>query len=331
MSSDTREAQVPGAQAEKPSEVAAKGWFQIAKRAWAEAKADQVPLLSAGVAFYAFLSIFPAFIAAILLYSLVAEPEQITDQVESFASGLPTEAQELLTGQLENLAADQQSVGIGLVIAVGLALWSAAGGMGNMITAVNIAYDEEEERGFVKRKVLALALTLGAIVFMILTLALVAVFPAVIDQVVETLGLPSWATVVAEVLRWLVLLVALTVALAVLYRYAPDRDAPKVRWVTVGATIATVLWILASVGFSLYVNNFGSYGDTYGPLAGVVVLLLWLWITCYAILLGAEANAESEQQTAKDTTKGPEQPIGERGAVKADSPPGGEADRRSAG
>ena len=126
----------------------------------------------------------------------------------------------------------------------------------------------------------------------------------------------------AEIARWLLIAALLIVALAVLYRVAPDRDAPKFRWVSVGALVATLLWLLASVGFSLYVTLFGNYAKTYGALAGVVVLLLWLWITCYAILLGAEINAEAEQQTASDTTRGPEKPMGQRNAVKADSLPG---------
>ena len=317
---DSESRAVPGADARRPSEVPRQGWLQIAKRAWAEAKADQVPLLAAGVAFFAFLSLFPALVALVMLYGLVADPQQVQRQIESFASALPSDAQTLLRDQMEALTStSQQSLGVGLVIALAAALWSASGGVGQMMTAINTAYDEEETRGFVKRKALALLLTLGAIVFVVLALGLVAVLPAVLDA----LGLPPALRVGVEVLRWVGLVVVVSVALAVLYRLAPDRDAPKFRWVSVGAVIATLLWVIASVGFSLYVDNFGSYGKTYGALAGVVVLLLWLWITSYAVLLGAEANAEAEQQTGRDTTRGAEQPMGQRGAVKADSPPGG--------
>jgi membrane protein len=149
----------------------------------------------------------------------------------------------------------------------------------------------------------------------IVTVALVAVFPAVVNA----LNLPLVVQIAAQVVRWLLLIGAMMLALAVLYRVAPDRDAPKLRWVSVGAVTATVLWVVASVGFSLYVAKFSSYGKTYGSLAGVVVLLLWLWITNYLVLLGAEMNAETEQQTGRDTTKGAPQRLGERGAVKADS------------
>lgn len=312
---------VPGSDAEKPSDIPAKGWFQVLRRAWQEAKADQVPLIAAGVAFYAFLAIFPAIIAAVLLYGLLADPSQVASQVDQIGKALPSSAQSLLSEQMKSLTStDQQSLGLGLIIALMGALWSAAGGMGNMVTAVNITYDENDDRGFVKRKGLSLLLTLGAILFVVVAVALVAVLPAVLSS----LGLPSWLQVVVQAVRWLGLVGAMMLALAVLYRVGPDRDAPKMRWVSVGAVTATVIWVIASIGFSLYVDNFSSYGKTYGSLAGVVVLLLWLWITTYVVLLGAEMNAEAEQQTARDTTKGPEQPMGERGAVKADSMPGGE-------
>ena len=296
-----------------------RGWFQILKRAWKEAKADQVPLIAAGVAFYAFLAIFPAIIAAVLLYGLLADPSQVASQVDQIGKALPSSAQSLLSDQLTSLTStSQQSLGIGLVIALAGALWSASGGMGNLITAVNIGYDEEEDRGFVRRKGLSLVMTLGAIVFVVVAIALVAVLPAVLNA----LGLPPVLRVGVEVVRWLGLVVAMMAALGVLYRVAPDRDAPKLRWVSVGAVTATVLWVIASAGFSLYVDRFSSYGKTYGSLAGVVVLLLWLWITAYVVLLGAEMNAEAEQQTGRDTTRGDPQPMGERGAVKADSLPG---------
>ena len=199
-----------------------------------------------------------------------------------------------------------------------LALLSAAGGVGNLITAINIAYDEEETRGFLKRKALALFLTFGAIVFVALVLALVAVAPAILDNVVGS-GPARWGL---EAGRWVLLFLAMTFGLAVLYRLAPDRANAKFSWVSTGAVTATIVWLIASVGFSLYVDNFGSYAKTYGALAGVVVLLLWLWMTMFVVLLGAELNAEAEQQTIEDTTTGPEKPLGERGAVKADSVPG---------
>lgn len=319
-SRDGRAAGVPGADAERPRDIPKRGWLQILKRSWKEAKADQVPLVAAGVAFYSFLALFPALIATVLIYGLVATPSQVASQVSQLSSVMPSSARSLLKGQLTSLTqTNQQGLGIGLVVALLGALWSASGGMGNLITAVNITYDETDDRGFVRRKGLALLMTLGAILFVLVAIALVAVFPAVIGS----LGLPTVVQVAAQVVRWALLVGAMMLALAVLYRVAPDRDAPKLRWVSVGAVAATVLWVIASVAFSLYVANFSSYGKTYGALAGVVVLLLWLWITNYVVLLGAEMNAEAEQQTARDTTKGPAQPMGERGAVKADTVAGG--------
>jgi membrane protein len=136
--------------------------------------------------------------------------------------------------------------------------------------------------------------------------------------VLDALRLGLVGTVIAQVVRWGLLVLLVIVALATIYRIGPDRDAPKIRWVSTGSVVAAVLWIIGSVGFSLYVNNFGSYNKTYGALAGVVVLLLWLYLTSYIVLLGAEINAESERQTARDTTRGEPAPMGRRRAVAAD-------------
>ncbi|MGI3780077.1 MAG: YihY/virulence factor BrkB family protein [Janthinobacterium lividum] len=307
---------VPGEEAEKPQEIPAKGWVQIVKRGFAEAKADNVSLLAAGMAYYAFLAIFPAIIAAVLLYSFFADPSTITTQLDALGSAIPADIKKTLTDQI-GLASGNGKVGFGAVIAILVALFSASGGMSNLMSAVNLCYDEEETRGFVKKRLVALALTVGAIVFLLVVVSLVAVLPVVLGF----LGTSGFSLFLTQAIRWVLIVVVITAALAVLYRVAPDRDAPKLRWVSVGAGIATLLWIAASVGFSIYVSQFGSYAKTYGAIAGIVILLLWLFITAYAILLGAEINAESEQQTIKDTTKGPPEPIGERDAVKADSVP----------
>lgn len=313
---------VPGGDADKPSEIPAKGWVQVVKRGFAEAKADQVPLLAAGVAFFGFLAIFPAVIATVLIYGLVVPAEQIASQVGQLTAGLPEDVSKLITEQLNVASTQQTGAVVGIVFSLLLALWSASGGMGNLMTAISTAYDEEEKRSFIKKRAIALALTLGGIVFLIVMMGLVAVFPA-ISGLIDN-GVVRF---VLQVVRWVVIAALVATALAVLYRVAPDRDAPKMRWTSVGAATATVLFILASVGFSVYVANFGNYAKTYGAIAGIVVMLFWLFITSYAILLGAEINAESEQQTIKDTTKGPVAPLGERDAVKADTlPDPGEVD-----
>ncbi len=311
----------PGADAERPSEIPRKGWFQVVKRAFQEGKKDNVSMLAAGLAYFAFLALFPALIAAVLIYGLVADPADVQEQVDSFSGALPPEAQSLISEQMSAIAASSDSaLGIGLVISLLAALWSVSGGVSNLINAVNVCYDEEETRGFLKLRGLALLLTIGGIVFMALAVGLVAVAPVVL----EALNLGIVGTILLQVGRWVLLVVLVMAGLATVYRVAPDRDAPKFSWVSVGAVVATIIWVIASVGFSLYVSNFSSYAETYGALAGVIVLLLWLFISAYIVLLGAEINAEAEQQTAQDTTRGEERPMGQRNAVKADSLPGDE-------
>jgi membrane protein len=289
----------PGAHAETPPGPTKKPWVQIAKRVWTDTRADQVPLLAAGVAFFSFLSLFPAMVAAVMVYGLVADPHTVAEQAQQVTQALPRAAADLVTRQMQSLTAGPpHSLGWGLVVALALALFSASSGVSNLITAVNTAYDSQEARGFVARRLLALALTVAAVVFVVLAVALVAVEPAVLDNLVPS-GPLRWSI---EVARWVVLLVAVAVALAVVYRWAPDRDGPKTSWVSAGALVATVIWLLASLGFSLYVDTFGKYSKTYGALAGVAVLLLWLWITNVVVLLGAEINAEIEQQGRHDAT-----------------------------
>lgn len=313
---------VPGEQAERPGEIPKAGWWQILKRAWAESKKDNVSMLAAGLAYFAFLALFPALIAAVLVYGLLADPAEVQQQVEDFSAALPADAQSLIAEQMRSIATTSDgALGIGLVIALLGALWSVSGGVTNLINATNLCYDEEETRGFVKLRALGLLLTVGAIVFITVAVTLVAVAPVILN----VLNLGIVGEVLFQIGRWLLLVVLVMAALAVVYRVAPDRDAPKLRWVSVGAIVATVIWVVASVGFSVYVDNFGSYGDTYGALAGVIVLLLWLFISAYIVLLGAEINAESEQQTAKDSIRGTDQPMGQRDAVKADSLPGDRA------
>ena len=313
---------VPGGKAERPTEIPARGWLQVVKRGWKEAKADQVPLLAAGVAFYAFLAIFPALIAVVSIYGLFADPATIANQLNSMTAALPgrSPADHHRPGHRTELASLRPWASASSSRVV-IALWSASAGISNLLTAINVAYDEEEKRGFVKKRLLSLGLTLAAIVFMVIILGLVAVLPPLLQGRIR-----DWGVALDPPDRRLAgaSCVLVAVALAILYRLGPDRDAPRMSWVSVGAVVATVMWLVASIGFSIYTSTFGNYAKTYGVFAGIVVLLFWLWLTMYAILLGAEINAESEQQTVEDTTKGEEEPLGERGAVKADSVPSGD-------
>jgi membrane protein len=314
---------VPGQQADRLNELPRQGWIETLKRAWKEAKKDQVPLIAAGVAFYAFLAIVPTMIAVVMIYGLVTDrPQEVAEQLDSFGTALPAQAEQLVHDQLVALTnIPERSLGAGLVLVLGLALWSASGGIGNVIKAVSFAYDEEEKRGFVKTKVLALGFTLGAIIFMVLAVALVAAVPAVLNA----LDVPGWVRAGVEAARWIGLVVIVMLALDVLYRWAPDREPANFRWLSVGAVVATGLWVLASIGFSIYVDNFSRYSKVYGSLAGVIILLLWLWLTAYATLFGAEINAEMEQQTIKNSTTGEPEALRQHGAVKADTIRGDDA------
>jgi membrane protein len=306
----------PGDEAQVPTQIPARGWWQVTRRAFKESSKDNVGIMAGGIAYFGFISIFPALIAGLSLYGLVADPATIAQQGESVLSALPQDAQPLIRDQLTSIAAGNSgALSFTLILSIVLALWTASGGVGNLMAAINVAYDEEESRGFVKRRGTALVLTFGAIIFVLLTLALVAVIPIVLG----VLNLGTFIDVIVQIIRWVLLIVLVIVALAIVYRVAPDRDAPQFKWTSVGALVAAALWVLGSVAFSLYVNNFGNYNKTYGALAGVVILLLWLYLTSYIVLLGAEINAEAEKQTQKDTTTGPAKPMGERDAEAADT------------
>ena len=221
--SAARSGSAPGSQADEPTEIPAAGWWQVAKRGWREASADQVPLLAAGVAFFGFLSLVPSLVAFTLVYGLLTDPATVTEQTATLTSALLPEARQLLVDQLQQLAsAPRQSLGLGLALSLALALWSASGGVANLVAAVNIAYDEEKKRGFVAEKLLALGLTVAVVVFMALLVTLVAGVPVVLG-LADVNGPLRW---LAEAIRWVLVAVLVMLALAVLYRLAPDRDAP---------------------------------------------------------------------------------------------------------
>jgi membrane protein len=308
--------ELPGVGADRPSQIPAAGWQQILRRSWRETMDDNIPLLAAGVAFFAFLALFPGLLAGMTVYGLVADPAQVQDQVASLSEVLPRETAQLLQDQAREVTTrSDNALGVGLVVSLLIALLSASGGVANLIKAVNIAYDERESRSFLARRAIALLLTVCAVVFLVVAVGVITVVPVVMNG----LGLDAAGRFLVQVLRWGGLVAFVLVALAVVYRYAPDRANPKVRWIGLGSVVATTLWALGSAVFSLSVSMFGRFGQTYGALAAVVVLLLWLFLTAFIVLLGAEINSEMEHQTAKDTTQGLPQPMGQRGAVKADT------------
>lgn len=308
-----------GRGAEQPTQVPPKGWLDVLKRTMKEISSDNVSLLAAGCAYFTMLALFPTLIAAVTLYSLVADPATLQEQINGLVAQLP-EGGEIIEEQLRNLTGDggqaRAALSFGLVISVAGALWSASGGMAGMMQALNLAYDEDETRKFPQLRGTALALTLGGILVALVAIGLVAVLPALLDS----LGLGSVGRIAVTVLRWPLVALVFVGALAVLYRYAPDRDAPKFSWVSPGAIAATLLWLIASGLFSFYISNFGEgYGETYGAIAGVIILLLWLYLSAFIILIGAEFNAELERQTRADTTRGPDAPMGQRRAKAADT------------
>ncbi len=305
-----------GRMADSPTEVPAQGWKDVLVRAKAEVKDDRVPMLSAAIAFYALLAFVPGLIALVSLYGLVADPADVERQVSSWLRAAPSDVRNLVTDQLTNITTNAGTgTGVAVVLGIVFALWSASSGMAHLVEATNIAYDETETRNIVQRRALALLLTIGAIAFVLATVGVITVLPALLDRAdVGTAG-----KIFVGVLRWLLLPVGMMVALSVIYRYAPDRDEPRWRWTSPGALVATLIWLGASALFAVYTSNFGKYDKTYGSLGAVVVLMLWLFITALCVIIGAELNAEFERQTTKDSTIGPQRPMGSRDAEAADT------------
>lgn len=308
-----------GANASAPSHISGKGWKEILLRVKAEIAADHISVVAAGVAFYALLSIFPAIAALISIAGLVFDPAQIAEQLDTVVTMLPESAAGILQEQVTKVAGDETGTGIVAFFGIAIALYGAMKGVMTLMEGLNIAYDEEETRGTVKLYLTALVITLCMILGLIAGLALVIVLPSLV-----ALGhLPPALETAVNLLKWPLMAVLAMLGLAAIYRFAPSRADPKWRWVSVGAVVATLLWILGTLAFSIYVTNFGSYTETYGALGGVIILLTWMWLSAFVILGGAELNAEIEQQTAHDTTTGAPLPMGHRDAVKADTPPGG--------
>ena len=304
-----------GRDADSPQEIPAAGWKDIAARVKTAVKRDRVPLASAGVAFYAMLALFPALTAFLSLFGLVADPDQAAEQIEGLTENLGGGAGDLISDQVQSIAgAGQGALTTGLALSIIAALWTASSGMNGLMEALTLAHKEDETRGLVKRRAIALGLTLVAMVFVALAIGSIVVVPLVIGA----LGLGEVGEWAVRILRWPIVAAFLLVALAAVYRYAPNRANPAWRWVSAGAVIAMVLWVLGSIAFSIYVQNFGNYNETYGALGGVIVLLLWLFVSSFVVVLGAVINAEAEHQTSHDTTDGDPQPKGLRGAEVAD-------------
>jgi membrane protein len=305
-----------GREASTPNEIPSRGWLDIARRVKEQIRRDHLSIIAAGVAFYGLLAIFPGLVALVATYGLFADPVQIERHVASLSTILPPEAAQVVMRQLRDLVStDRTALGLGAIGGLLVALWSASSAVRTLMEALNVAYAEEERRGMIRFYGTALILTLGGVIAVILAIALVVGLPAFL----KLIGLSWRVETVVSLARWPILALLAIVAFAVIYRYGPSRSQPRWHWVSWGATIAVALWIVGSALFSLYVARFGNYNETYGTAGAVVILLMWFLLSSYAILIGAEINAQMERQTRKDTTSGPERPMGARGAYAADT------------
>lgn len=305
-----------GRDATSPLAIPAKGWKDIAYRVWAEIGDDRVGLIAAGIAFYALLALFPAIAAGISLWGLFADPAVIERQFAGASRILPQEAAALLMEQAHAVAS---SAGAGLTLAamggVLFSLYSASKGVGALMDGLNQSYDEQEKRGFVGRTITAIGIAAALVVGALAAAGAMLALPGVLGA----LGLGEVGRTIASWLRWPLLFLLVMTGLALIYRYAPCRAKPRWQWVSPGALVATALWVVASIGFSFYVRAFGNYNETYGSLGAAIIALMWLWLSAYIVLLGAEINAELERQTRHDTTSGPAKPMGQRDAYSADT------------
>ena len=299
-----------------PGQIPARGWGLVLRRAARHVVAARLPLLSAGIAFFAVLSIAPVLVTALSVYGAVNTPAQALDQLSQVSEMLPAQLQPIVADQLTSITtASTQVLTVRGLAGLAIALWTATTAMVCLIDVLTVAYHETETRGFLGRSVLAFAFVLGG------ALLLGAVI-AVAGLASRRLGeMPELMQTAAPLFVWLALAALMSAVLAVLYRFAPDRKHARWRWTTWGAVGATALWLATSVALFAYVRRLGTYESTYGSLAGVAISMFWLWISVLLVVVGAAVNGEAERQTTRDSTVGSERPIGERGAVVADTAP----------
>ncbi|MGY4429709.1 membrane protein [Bradyrhizobium sp. F1.13.1] len=312
----TTEVDDRGRLAAAPSEIPLRGWKDILLRVYGNISEHRVLALAAGMTYYSLLAIFPALAALVAIYGIFADPQSIARHLDQLSGFLPGGAIDVARDQLTRLASKgHQSLGLTFMVGLAVSLWSANAAMKSLFDTLNIVYGETEKRGFVKLNAASLAFTLAGIAFVLIALGAVVVLPVALNFV----GLSNAADLLVLIVRWPAMFVAVALALALIYRFGPSREAPRWRWITWGSAIATVLWLAASALFSWYAANFGKFNETYGSLGAAIGFMTWLWISAIVILLGAELDAEMEHQTAPDTTTGSEKPMGMRGAAVADT------------
>lgn len=305
-----------GRTADSPFEIPARGWKQVAVRTWKQSSEDNIGLVAAGVAFYAFLALVPLLGATVLTYGLVADPQTVASNVKSLTSVMPQDAAKLIGQQLLSVVQTSGGKkGLGILIAIAVAIFGARNAAGSIITALNIAYEEEESRGFLRVNLLALAITAAAVLMAVIALLAIAALGYLQRLFPHA---PSILLTLGKVVSYVLLILGAAAAAATLYRYGPDRKRAKWKWITPGTAFAAVTWLVLTFGFGVYVSKFGNYNKTYGSLATVVILVTWLYFSAYVFLFGAELNSELEHQTEKDTTEAGDKPLGQRGAWSAD-------------
>ncbi|MGY1814003.1 YihY/virulence factor BrkB family protein [Blastococcus sp. SYSU D00820] len=293
--------------------VRPRRWWHVTRRVLAQAGGDRLMVQASAVSFFALLSVAPVLVTALSVYGVINTPEGALAQLSAVTGMLPAELETVVADQLTTITtASAQVLTVRGLTGLVLALWTATTAMTYLIDGLTAAYHETETRGLLRRMGLALVLVLGGAVLLAGATAMAGVLSAALE------GAPGPVLAVARIAALAVLMVGV---LAVLYRVGPDRRQARWRWITGGSVFATVLWLGTTLGFFAYVQGLGDYAATYGSLAGVAISMVWLWVTVFLVLLGAAFNAEIERQTHRDSTVGPEQPPGRRGAVVADSTP----------
>jgi membrane protein len=304
-----------GRAARHPGHIPLLGWRDILWRTWREIGVDKLPAVAGGVTFYTLLALFPAIGAFVSLYGLFADVRTVEEQLRGMAGVFPASVVQIVGEQMLRLASQGQAkLGVAFGFSLLLSVWSANASMRALFDGLNIAYDEEEKRHLVPRTLQSYLFTFCALVYAAAASGVLIVTPWLLKAARLSALDAIWAPV-----RWLIVLAMTTVAFAVLYRFGPSRARARWRWIWIGATGAAAGWLFGSLGFSDYVNTFAHYDATYGPLGAVIAFMVWVWFSIMAILVGAELNAEIEHQTAVDSTTGPEQPMGARGAAMADT------------
>ena len=279
-----------------PTDLPKRSWMDTLKRTFREFKEDNLTDWAAALTYYSVLSIFPALIALISIVGLVADPATITRVLTDTISQLgPSSAVETFKGPIESITANSGTAGLGLILGLAGALWTASGYVGAFMRASNAIYEIEEGRPFWKLRPLQIFVTLILeLMLAIVVLGLIVSGPLA-TAIGNAVGVGDTALTIFNIAKWPLLLVIVAVMLAVLYYAAPNAKLPGFKWISPGSVLAVAIWILASAAFAFYVANFGSYDKTYGALGGVITFLVWMWITNLAVLFGAELNAELER------------------------------------